>query len=269
VVALAWLRPETTDVRREVVRAVLFSIVLAWFAGLGWYVSRLRRRLRRATVDVTQLHREQRLLFDTANVGLPSFGARGRRLQPLPRRHARLPARGTGGAVDPHLFPDEESFEDIGTRAYAAAAAGHAFREELILQRKDGTRITCDVAADSLVPGQPNNGIVVVYNDVSATRNAELQLHNALLEQVAIFENAVVGIAFFRDRRLLKCNAHMAELFGYTLDEMVGLSSRAWFASQERWELRGPRSTRHFNAAKPPSWRTNSSGRTAVGSGAV
>jgi diguanylate cyclase (GGDEF)-like protein/PAS domain S-box-containing protein len=92
---------------------------------------------------------------------------------------------------------------------------------------------------DAIVPRDPDSGIVAVYNDVSATRNAELQLHNALLEQVAIFETAVVGIAFFRDRRVLKCNAHMAKLFGYTLDEMVGLSSRAWFASEERWAMRG------------------------------
>jgi diguanylate cyclase (GGDEF)-like protein/PAS domain S-box-containing protein len=240
VVALAWLRPETTDLRREVVRAVLYSIVLAWFAGLGWYVSRLRRRLRRATVDMTQLHREQRLLFDTANVGIALI--RGRAI--VDCNHFLADMLGylreeLVGQSPRIFFPDEESFEDIRTRAYAATEEGHGFREELILQRKDGTRITCDVAADALVPRQPESGIVAVYNDVSATRNAELQLHNALLEQVAIFDTAVVGIAFFRDRRVLKCNAHMAKLFGYSLDEMAGLSSRAWFESEERWRLRG------------------------------
>jgi len=252
VVALVWLRPETTDIRREVIRAVLFSIVLAWFAALGWYVSRLRGRLRRATVDVTRLHREQRLLFDTANVGIALI--RGRVIADCNHfladmlGYLRDELVGQSARI---YFPDDESFEDIGTRAYAAGTAGRGFREALVLQRKDGTRITCDVAADSLVPGQPDGGIVVVYNDVSAIRNAELQLHNALLEQVAIFENAVVGIAFFRDRRLLKCNAHMAELFGYTLDEMVGLSSRAWFESQERWELRGAEIYAAFQRGEP------------------
>src|SRR5262245_2476013 len=53
VVSLAIvMRPETTDVRREIFRVVGLALMLGWMSLLGRYVSRLRQNLRRANEDL-------------------------------------------------------------------------------------------------------------------------------------------------------------------------------------------------------------------------
>jgi diguanylate cyclase (GGDEF)-like protein/PAS domain S-box-containing protein len=55
----------------------------------------------------------------------------------------------------------------------------------------------------------------------------------------AMFDLTVVGLVRVRDRKIVHCNRHMEELFGYTLDEMIGQSTRIWYRSQEEFEVIG------------------------------
>ncbi len=64
------------------------------------------------------------------------------------------------------------------------------------------------------------------------------ELRKILLEQQAILDNATVGILFSRDRKLAACNSLCAEMFGYTVEEMTGLSGMALYPSeQDYWTL--------------------------------
>ena len=59
----------------------------------------------------------------------------------------------------------------------------------------------------------------------------EDELRKILLEQQAILDNATIGILFSRDRKVAACNVRCAEIFGYAVAEMIGLSGAALFAS--------------------------------------
>lgn len=61
----------------------------------------------------------------------------------------------------------------------------------------------------------------------------------AALDLEAMFDLTVVGLVRVRDRKIVHCNRHMEELFGYTLDEMIGQSTRIWYRSQEEFEVVG------------------------------
>ncbi|PKN04779.1 MAG: hypothetical protein CVU74_05150 [Deltaproteobacteria bacterium HGW-Deltaproteobacteria-9] len=54
-------------------------------------------------------------------------------------------------------------------------------------------------------------------------------------EQVAIFESLTLGIAFVKDRIILRGNAKLGELFGRSLDEMIGQTTRIWYSSDEEY----------------------------------
>ncbi len=57
-------------------------------------------------------------------------------------------------------------------------------------------------------------------------------LRQAHDEQQAIFDAATAGIVLVRDRQVIRCNRMMELLFGYGPGEMLGQSTRSWYADE-------------------------------------
>jgi len=70
-------------------------------------------------------------------------------------------------------------------------------------------------------------------------RVAEKSLTATLAEQQLIFDTAAVGIAFVSQRKIVKCNRRLAEMYGYTPEEMQGQTTRIWFQSDEDFQKIG------------------------------
>lgn len=60
-----------------------------------------------------------------------------------------------------------------------------------------------------------------------------------LREQEQIFQTSAVGIAHVQQGIITNCNKRLAELFGYSGDELINQSTRLLFDSDERWDQRG------------------------------
>ncbi|BAE51734.1 hybrid sensor histidine kinase/response regulator [Paramagnetospirillum magneticum] len=58
----------------------------------------------------------------------------------------------------------------------------------------------------------------------------QTEIQSLLSEQQAIFEAATVGIAFLKNRVIVRGNPRLDKLFGYGPGELVGQSTRIWFA---------------------------------------
>jgi diguanylate cyclase (GGDEF)-like protein/PAS domain S-box-containing protein len=82
-------------------------------------------------------------------------------------------------------------------------------------------------------------GIVAVRTDITRLREAELSVTAALDEQELIFGAVTTGIAFLRDRVIERCNRRLAEIFGYSREELIGKSSALFYHSAEEWERVG------------------------------
>ncbi|MDC6169024.1 diguanylate cyclase [Paucibacter sp. XJ19-41] len=66
-------------------------------------------------------------------------------------------------------------------------------------------------------------------------RTAELE--RTLMEQRAIFDNATVGILVVdKDRIIRRANRRIEELLGYGPGELIGLSTRVYFSSDQQWQ---------------------------------
>ena len=66
---------------------------------------------------------------------------------------------------------------------------------------------------------------------------------HALLELRAILENATVGILFSRNRILVQANPLCAQMFGYTVEELVGQHGRVLYPSDAAYDALGQKAS--------------------------
>ncbi|WP_198358718.1 sensor domain-containing protein [Noviherbaspirillum autotrophicum] len=59
------------------------------------------------------------------------------------------------------------------------------------------------------------------------------ELRSPVPEQQSILENAGVGIAFVKNRRIARCNQTFAQIFGYSIEELTGSTTNLLHQSQE------------------------------------
>ena len=70
--------------------------------------------------------------------------------------------------------------------------------------------------------------------------DANARLRRALRDQRVVLDNAGVGIAFIRDRIVLRCNQHFAEIFGYAnAAAAVGHTSQSLYPSEASFHALG------------------------------
>ena len=73
---------------------------------------------------------------------------------------------------------------------------------------------------------------VGIHTDQTSRKQIELELRRASAEQEAIFNAAGSGIAFIRDRKIVRCNRKLEKIFGVDPGEMVGSTTRFWYRSE-------------------------------------
>jgi PAS domain S-box-containing protein len=117
--------------------------------------------------------------------------------------------------------------------------------------RKDGSLV--DVSVNwSPIRGLNGKllGVAKTIRDISSEKAAQrhiLELNAELESKVAqrtamlstILENASVGITFIKGRRLHSSNSRMAEIFGYSQQEMEQLDTRQLYPDQASYDLVG------------------------------
>jgi PAS domain S-box-containing protein len=125
------------------------------------------------------------------------------------------------------------------TSADEAPALTAMTRSDALL-RRDGSEVWVEITNRAIfLVGSSDEQLVSVIIDISARQQQDEQLRKALLEQEQIFETTLVGMAIIRDRILVKGNAAAANMLGFEVDELPGMSTRIFFASDEAHELAG------------------------------
>lgn len=66
-------------------------------------------------------------------------------------------------------------------------------------------------------------------------QQAETLIREANEQQHAIFESAMIGIAFTRERVFQKCNHRLHELLGYPQDELIGRTTRCLYPDEDSY----------------------------------
>ncbi len=82
-------------------------------------------------------------------------------------------------------------------------------------------------------------GAIVVNQEVSSLVRAERALHESEERMEAIFRATPTGIGIVRARIILDVNPRLCEMTGYTREEIIGQSARAFYAAQEDFDYVG------------------------------
>ncbi len=80
---------------------------------------------------------------------------------------------------------------------------------------------------------------VCVISDITIWKQTEAKLKETSSELNTIFENAMVGIALIKERKLQRINRKFEELFGYDRSELEGQSTRILYPSDEIYCMLG------------------------------
>ncbi|OAN50552.1 response regulator [Magnetospirillum moscoviense] len=141
------------------------------------------------------------------------------------------------------------SVDQLMTRNAAAAWLDPGDRQDFIEQlRRDGavrdfqTRFVRDdgqpitvLLTSALTEFADGRHLVTWIYDITERQKAEDAVRVASAEQQAILEAATVGIAFLKNRVIVRGNPRLDKLFGYEPGEQVGLSTRIWFPDDQSY----------------------------------
>jgi diguanylate cyclase (GGDEF)-like protein/PAS domain S-box-containing protein len=148
------------------------------------------------------------------------------------------------------LHPSPEAFERIAGAAYPLFAQGRTYEAEIALVKKDGTPIWGKVIGYPVNPDDLSQGYVWIAEDRTRQRRDEQALREALQENQAIFDTAVLGIAVVENGHTLHGNRKMEELFGHAPGTMAGASIRSLYPDADGWQAARLDTARDFAAGR-------------------
>jgi len=189
--------------------------------------------------DVTearQVLREVQAIMTNAPIGI--YFSRERRITAYNSCFAKLFGYGETEAVGMStriMYTDDRQFVELGQHAYKVLGEGKPFQTETVAVRKDGSRMWIHLIGYAVNRDAPAQGTIWMIEDRTRQKRDEEALRNALLENQAILDNAVLGIAVVENGRTLRCNRKMEELFGYPGGAIDGASVRALYPDLETW----------------------------------
>jgi PAS domain S-box-containing protein len=143
--------------------------------------------------------------------------------------------------------------EDLGKRSTKDSWLRPADREAFLAQihrdgmvtdyradfvRTDGTPLTVLLSSTFMDFAEGRCLVTWIY-DITERQKAEDAVRIASAEQTAVLEAATLGIAFIRDRIIVRGNRRLELLFGYETGELIGQSTRVWYASDADYSAGG------------------------------
>lgn len=81
--------------------------------------------------------------------------------------------------------------------------------------------------------------ITVVGRDISERKNHQQALQRLLGEKEALLDNALVGLAWVKNRIILSCNRKLEKMMGYAHGEVAGLPTRVLYENQQAYDELG------------------------------
>lgn len=180
-----------------------------------------------AHVDLERLSREQQALLDSAGVGIAFIKNRVVvRCNPHFAKIFGFNHRDqVVGIRSASLHPSREDFKALGRTAYPSMIQGKTFKTERRLRRHNGHLFWASLTGHLINAKSPHEGAIWIVDDIDEQRHRKALLSSAIREKQLLFETAAVGIAYFRQGALTRCNPHLGTMLGYEPETLLSLTN--------------------------------------------
>jgi len=128
------------------------------------------------------------------------------------------------------VYPSRESYEALGAIAIPILGAGGQLDLEWEVRRRDGTTFLAHIVAKAINPAHTQQGTVWIVENVTGRKRQADEVARLLREQDAILDTASIGICFVKDRRIVRCNRRMEQMYGYAAGELSGKPAAITYA---------------------------------------
>jgi diguanylate cyclase (GGDEF)-like protein/PAS domain S-box-containing protein len=135
------------------------------------------------------------------------------------------------GQLGEIVYPSRDSYEAMGAIAVPVLAAGRQLDVEWEVRRRDGSTFLARVIAKAVSATDTQKGTVWILEDITVRKRHADEVARLLREQEAILDTALIGIIFVRDRRIVRCNRRMEEMYGYAPGELNGKPTSITYAA--------------------------------------
>ncbi|MDX9994445.1 MAG: PAS domain S-box protein [Rhodocyclaceae bacterium] len=148
--------------------------------------------------------------------------------------------------LSPEFQPDGQRSADKAPALIAQAFAAGSIQFEWEHLRVNGRPFLAEIMLTAMRQGGKDM-LHVAWSDITAQRAAEnelaayraqledqvairtAELAQAIKELQAVFDAATAGIVFVKDRKIVRCNRTMEQIFGYGAGEMTGQTTYRWY----------------------------------------
>lgn len=135
------------------------------------------------------------------------------------------------------LFPSQSAYGKFTDEVRLAGMPNVSV--ELSMCRKGGAPFLAKVTGSLIDPNDDSKGAIWLMTDITEQRAAEDKLARTLYELEIIFSHVGIGIAYTKDRQLMRVNRILTDMLGYKDEELVGQPSRMLYPSDEVYQLVG------------------------------
>lgn len=156
--------------------------------GSIWIVDDIHER-KLADAALADLHAEQQLIFDHTMVGIVFL--RDRMVTRCNRAFEQLFGYGPGeldGQFSRIWYLSDEDWQFAGDLCYEPLSRGEAFHAEMLLGRKDGSAVWCEVRSKAIDANDLSRGTLWITQDITARKQAELELVQAKAQLEALVQ---------------------------------------------------------------------------------
>ena len=180
---------------------------------------------------------QQNLILDNAMVGIVFL--RDRKVTQCNGSFERLFGYDAGelvGSSSRRWYLSDEDWLEAGRKFAAPFAAGQAFESEMILSKKDGSPLYCEVHAKLVDTAHPEQGSIWIAQDISARKAAETALVKARNELEQLVEErtqelrSTVHALEMKAAEQLQAESRIRQLAHF--DALTGLPNRVLLADR-------------------------------------